>query len=46
MKDIDAPVRAMEYEADLEATLDALAMLLEACLDIDQILGLAQPVAC
>ena len=46
MKDIDAPVRAMEYEADLEATLDALAMHLEACLDIDQILGLAQPVAC
>jgi len=46
MKDIDAPVRAMEYEADLEATLDALAMHLEACLDIDQLLGLAQPVAC
>lgn len=45
MAGIGAPVQAINYEADVEATLDALAAHLESCLDIDQILALAKNVA-
>jgi adenosylcobyric acid synthase len=34
----------LAYEAGIEATLDALAAHLEAHLDIDALLGLAEPV--
>ena len=44
MSDIGAPVQAMAYEADVETTLDALAVHLEDCLDIDMIFALAEPV--
>ncbi len=44
MSDIGAPVQAMAYEADVETTLDALAVHLEDCLDIDRIFALAEPI--
>ncbi len=44
MAEIGAPVQAMTYEADVDATLDRLAAHLEACLDIDQIFDLAAHV--
>lgn len=44
MADIGAPVQSMTYDADVETTLDLLAAHLETCLDIDQILALAEPI--
>lgn len=44
MAQIGAPVQTMNYDAGVDRTLDALADHLEAHLDIDALLGLAQDV--
>ena len=44
MAQIGAPVQSMNYDAGVDATLDALADHLEGCLDVDAILRLAEPV--
>uniref|UniRef100_UPI0035C791AE cobyric acid synthase n=1 Tax=Pseudooctadecabacter sp. TaxID=1966338 RepID=UPI0035C791AE len=44
MAQIGAPIKAMNYDAGVDATLDALADHLEDCLDVDAILRLAEPV--
>ena len=44
MAGIGAPIEALNYDADVDTTLDALAAHLERHLDIDAILTLAQPV--
>ena len=44
MAAIGAPVQDITYDADVEATLDALAAHLEGCLDVDRLLELAEPV--
>ncbi len=44
MAGIGKPVSPMDYESGIDATLDALADHLEACLDIDALLALAEPL--
>lgn len=44
MAGIGAPVQTMSYDAGVEATLDKLAIHLEAHLDVDRLLSLARDV--
>jgi len=44
MEEIGAPVQSMQYDQDVEKTLDTLATHLENHLDVARILDLAEPV--
>ncbi|SLN23798.1 cobyric acid synthase [Pseudooctadecabacter jejudonensis] len=44
MEGIGAPIQTLNYDAGVEATLDTLAHHLEATLDVDRLLGLAEDV--
>jgi len=44
MASIGSPVQEMDYDADVDATLDRLAEHLETYLDVDGILAMAKPV--